>query len=266
MHYQKRLNPYNKNRSNEPHIFKKVIQWFGLGFAVLLAIGVISILPLWQIKTVEMSGSVAPGVSMDAVLRNYFAANQSALYSARNIWYLKSSTLHNALETAYGTDKITIDKNFPSTISITVSDPGASTVFVTRGKSYALDSYGKIVGPVHNQAPNAVIIYDSGAVMPAVGAEVLRPEFLQFLASVERHDAFRGYRIKYALSPSASDSKSATLALDKGFRIMIDPTANLTEQLNRMNRIISQVVGSAKLSTLDYIDLRFKEKVFYKTK
>lgn len=266
MSYQKRLNPYHRNRGNTSVSFARFGKWaLGVGGVIMLILFA-SLLPVWQIRAVEISGTMAPGIPLNTVLGNYFTEHTGFLASERNILVLSKSDLTSKLKEAYSTDTVSISRDFPHTLLITMSDPGANAVFVTRGKSYALDPLGKVIGPLGNEAPNALLIYDSGATLPATGAEVVRPEFMQFLGTVANHESFRGYRIKYALLPSSSDATSVTLALDKGFRIMIDPTADLGEQLARMNRIIAQVVTPSKLNTLDYIDLRFKEKVFYKTR
>lgn len=266
MSYQKRLNPYNRNRSTTSTSFARIGTWsFGIGGGVLVVIIAI-LLPVWRVQAIEISGMMAPGVPLNTILGTYFSEHTGLLASEQNIFVLNKSDLTNKLKEAYSTDKISISRRLPHTLLITMSDPGANAIFVTRGTSYAIDPLGKIIGPLGNEAPNALRIYDSGAALPTIGAEVVHPEFMQLLSSITSHEAFRGYRIKYALLPSASDATSVTLALDKDFRIMLDPTADLSEQLTRMNRIITQVVTPSKLNTLDYIDLRFKEKVFYKTK
>ncbi len=266
MSYQKRLNPYNRNRATTSISFARISKWaFAIGGGVLIIV-IALLLPIWHIQAIEVSGTMAPGISLHTVLGTYFSEHTGLLTSEQNIIMLNKSDLTSTLKKTYSTDKISISRNLPHTLLITMSDTGANAIFVTRGTSYAIDQLGKIIGPLGTEAPNALRIYDSGATLPAVGAEVVHPEFMQFLGNVSGHEAFRGYRIKYALLPSSSDASSVTLALDKGFRIMIDPTADLTEQLTRMNRIIAQVVTPGKLHTLDYIDLRFKEKVFYKTK
>lgn len=266
MQYQKRFNPYHRNRVSASVTIKSLTRYIGITLGVLILGVFIAVAPWWQLTHIELHGSVARGAPLPLVLTEYFQSHSGVLRSSRNTLLLDKSALLDSLKTTYGTDKIEIKKDFPSAIVITMSDPGASTIFVARGKSYALDGNGVILGVATRQAPNALLIYDTRASLPTTGHQAVESEFLQFLNKIIARPGFNGYQITYALLPSESEDTSVTLATNKGFRVMIDPTADIDEQLARMNRIVTTVVTPAKLSTLDYIDLRFKERVFYKTK
>lgn len=263
---QKRFNPYHGHR--QPRVVSmRLVMHYALAALMVGLFGLLLMLsPLWQLHTIEIHGAVPHSASTPAALALYFKNPTPTLFAKNNILFLNKTELQTTLIAAYGTDKIEIKKSLPHTLRVVVADPGASTVFVTRGKSYTLDVNGNIVGPTNHQAPDALIIYDTGATLGTTGAEAVPREFLQFLAALSRHNDFSGYTIQYALSPTKSDASSVTIATNKGFRILIDPTADIDEQLARMKRIIAQVVTPAKIASLDYIDLRFKEKVFYKTK
>lgn len=265
MHYQKRLNPYN-SRPRESFIPTRIRSWV-IGITIgAIAVVLLALLPIWQLKAVEVSGSVNPGIPLQKTIADFFDTHDASIVGPRNLIFLNTKDLKKTLQSAYGTDAVDVEKDFPHTIAISINYSGVSTVFVARGVSYGLDAYGKITGPVNTRSPNTLTIYDSGAMLPTVGAEVVRPAFLQLLKTIQNHDEFRGYRIAYALVPTPTDKATLTLATDKGFRIIIDSGTDLGEQLSRMNRIVTSVVGPSKIETLDYIDLRYKEKVFYKTK
>ncbi len=161
---------------------------------------------------------------------------------------------------------MSVTRTLPNTLRISIAQKPVHAIFIARGASYALQSDGSIAGMAPQDTKGALIIYDTGGSLPVEGARVIRPELMSFLNTFSARKGFTGYAIAYALAPDITHGNGITIATNKGFRILIDPTQDVDAQLARMNKIVAQIITPQKVAQIDYIDLRFNDRVFYRTR
>ncbi|MBI4132215.1 MAG: FtsQ-type POTRA domain-containing protein [Candidatus Sungbacteria bacterium] len=104
------------------------------------------------------------------------------------------------------------------------------------------------------------VIYGSSVVKP--GEIAVPPAMLEFFNQAKTElESLNGYALSFSFSTTTPDEVRLDLA--EGFSLRITPSRPISEWLGVLKTVLEKDIG-ARRAELEYVDLRFGAKVFYK--
>ncbi|MCX6719898.1 MAG: FtsQ-type POTRA domain-containing protein [Candidatus Staskawiczbacteria bacterium] len=245
-------------------VFRKFWFWFGMLILALVPVGLYFLLfyPGFYIKDIVISG-------------NEKISNQElqsmVLSNAKSIIFLNTEKLNKEiLEKFPIIEKITINKEFPQTLTLGITERKPVGVYCPSAETnigcFLIDDNGVIYEQLNIFPPNLSIVrqiaIEKGDAV--TGENVLEKNVLTVFSKVQKdlNEKFK-IKIKEALVTSPLRLNVET---DGGWKIYLnlgdDPDIN--SQIVKLNLLLDGDIDSTVRKTLDYIDLRFKDRAFYK--
>lgn len=223
--------------------------------------------PVFAIERVDIQGTV--GLSREALrqaVQHQLQGRRWHLVSQRNILALDTKTFEQELEEQFAIADIKIKKDHPHTIVINVVEQARSALWSARGKLYALDGQGVITGEVQQlAAPSAAVIYDKSAKVPVPKEHVLAQPVVDFVIALLQNERIQALHPQFLLVEEPNKSE-IELKVGEGWRIYFDTSAPLSSQLQNLDLTLRNTITPDARKNLEYIDLRFGERVYYKMK
>lgn len=250
------------------------------GMAYLLAIIGASVLLLSQltmldamaIHTVEVRGNKAtPSRELLEVVRENIRGHYLALFSRGHILlYPRWSIERDILERFPRIWEAGVDVENLTTISVNVSEREPVAEYCrTNATCFFLDENGFVFAPapVPQDAPPDTIVYRGGDVSEhPVGEHFLAPDTFRSLA--EFVGATVGFGIE-SVELRVADESEYRLLLAGGAEIVFDPADGYSGILENLGTVLGANelktrLEDGRLIEVEYIDLRYGNKVFYK--
>jgi len=245
-------------------MFWIVVAWISLVVLIICGLSFITSLSTFRITTISVSGN--DRVSSDDV-RTLVSHDMSSEF----LWFFPHSSYFFV-----PTGKITADilNNFPAVDSVSVHRSGFTALSVdikekmpeawwcTDADCAVLDQFGTAFNMEGRSATDTSMVVFESSTTPSVGQSPLSGGFPQVLIFINALAA-RG------LNPTIAEVKTGEIDIGvaSSTDIIIDPTKDLTEALKNLDTILSNPQSPIQKSNIDqvqYIDLRFDGKVFYK--
>lgn len=261
--HQKRLNPY------KPLIkHKRSTRVWIIGFILIfLAITYLLCSPLLAITSITINGSFPISADpMADTIKAQLEKKRLIIGTERNILLFSKTDFIAHVKTSYAVNNIQIKKSFPHTLEISIDETPRSAIWIARGINFAVDGQGKILGAAQSIKPNDIQLYSTANIFPSTGDQVIEPRMLKLMSDLSENVQLKTLGIDYI---SIGDDRAAhkiAIKTKKGFEIILDPSGAVYQQLNSLDKILTQIVPADKISTLEYIDLRFENRIFYKAR
>ncbi len=238
---------------------------------VIAALGVglwyLSNLPQIRIQKISVSGSrtLAPE-EIQKKVSQAISGTRWYGFPNDNFFLLSSGSLERALEAAFPrVEAVRVNKKFPQGLSIVVTERFfwgiycqkqeiiGPCVYIDRlGVAYEeLDAFSGSLAPVIH-APEA----------PQLGAAVVSPALRELYERSE--EALAGISAKLvSLEIATATPRDLKLALAEGWHLLVPRDSDPQQWVSVFKTVLDQEIGSRR-SKLEYVDLRFGSKVFYK--
>ncbi len=245
-----------------------------LGLGALVLAGVLYA-PQLQVHDVSVSGAHA--VSADAVaaaVESYLDGRVWGIMPKRHIAVLAPAAISAYITRSFPRLKdVHVARQFPRTLALTVSERDLWGVICREGESatgsenpcYYVDSSGVVVEPAP-QLEGAVVrrIGDFRGKVYTPGAEALSPRTLVLFEIIpmglERALGVGARQFSVGTEYQAHH----TIITDEGWYMTVDEETDARLALENLLLVLRKEVNDR--SKLEYIDLRFPSKVFYKQK
>ncbi|MAF13309.1 MAG: hypothetical protein CMI53_00240 [Parcubacteria group bacterium] len=208
------------------------------------------------------------------------AKRRFLFFSQNNLLFLKKSTLKNLLEDSLSFDNVSINKNYPDSLEIVIAEKIANLVWVSSDKRYFIGLDGVVL---KEATENDLIIQpgegETTLIRPesssgkypiihhhlnkevVIGQNVLSAKQVEFIVELTNEIKDRA-NFKILNYITNDHPQEIILITETGWeaRFRLDRSAN--EQTTLLLNILREKVKNP--SELEYIDLRFGEKVFFK--
>lgn len=256
-------------KSSKKKISKKEV-WILLVLTGFVAIfgGAIYFLrvPYWQIKKVEVgsSGVLTPQEIKAKI--DYFLEGRILFFLPRSSYLLfNSSGLASVLQKEFPQiESLSVQKKFPDYLGVAVKERELFGVFCNDECVY-IDKQGFAYDYAPSSSGSLLIKIKSDATKAQVGSTMVEPSLLNelFLLSfgVSKIAGLRAIAYEF-FSRIPSEIKMET---DNGFKIFFKRGDNFANAFRVLKTVLEQEVKEKRLQ-LEYIDLRFGNKVFYRYK
>lgn len=207
----------------------------------------------------------------------------------RRFWFFRQSSIiffsknqaKKELTAKYFFDQLKIKKIYPSKIQIEIKEKISALVWISGTEKYYLDLKGMATRKVSSAdlliksgegetdivRPEIVsgkypLIYDQSNSPVTIGQLVISPNLVDFIIGLnEELEKIADFDISH-YSISQPEASEITLITKEGWEIYFKTTESVIKQVEILFSVLSQRVKDR--SKLEYIDLRFGEKVFWK--
>lgn len=228
--------------------------------------------PTFAIETIEIRGTfVLPENKINALLSEQIARSRWYLASQNNIFAFDAKMLSNTVAKQFAIENIEIKKKLPRAVIITVLEKPRTALWSSRGIAYGLDAEGIITGIVNLTVENnkQFIIYNKSGGAPDIGAQALSAATMRFLSDLITNNAIKSLNPQFAMVENEdadyviikfSETGQSTHSWSAYFSISDSPK----KQIDNLELVLRNSIPPNKRQNLDYIDLRFGDRVYYK--
>ena len=245
--------------------------------------------PTFRITDIQVNGTqnLAAWEVRDAV-NEVLAKNRWLVLPQRSLLVVPESAIAANLNEHFVLDSLDVTKVPPHTLVITLKERVSAvliqlpsggqaligldgTVVRLYDPQEALDVVPKI-GPTKDAASNPkppayAVLYDDRDETLSLRQEAVRPEIVR--AAIDLPKAFQSV---FGSSPvlgqahlDGAQAQSLKVMTSEGWAIYLNATDNLQDQLGNVQMILKTKIGPNR-ANLDYIDVRFGDKIFFKMK
>lgn len=154
---------------------------------------------------------------------------------------------------------IEVNKKFPNKIDISLNERSPKILIVTKKGQSFFDDNGNmsISNPTSNTFPILYIDEDID-----LKNDIIKKENIFFILNV--YKKLPKYNLNISkIKVEITDDNKLVIEESRGFTIYFNMTKDVDEQIDYLNVVIKEEIKE-KLSQIQYIDLRFIPKVFYK--
>ena len=238
-------NPFFPRPSRRRRLKRLIFLFVILSLVVIFGLVVINRQLDFAIKYVEVQG--AQQTNQQQVLelaQEQMTQKRFWFWSQGNLLFFSQRQLIKTLLAQYPLERVGLNKKFPQTLVIKIKEKPLAAVWLAEGQRYYLDSLGVATGVVGENS-NLVI----------------EPETVSFIGALDQLIKSRAdFEVSHYVltSPAAED---ITLVTKDGWEVYFSLQDSAVNQANKLILILQKRV--ADRSQLQYIDLRYGEKVFY---
>jgi len=234
-----------------------------LFFSTFLDVGKIDIRGNQDISSEEISQVVEK--SLEGKYFKYFPRNNYFLVSKAAIGGAVKNNF-NRLEVA------SIEKKFPDTAVVQVIERKAELVWCSGGVCYFVDKSGLVYGGATGaeddlRAGNFLVVVDDSAIPVDIGKTKINPDYIGYIESANA--MIRG---DLGLEPVASyhtpgiASQEISVMTGEGWILKTSSEYSVDEAKKIIQTLFEKDLNEETRKNLEYLDLRVKGKIYYKTK
>ncbi len=190
--------------------------------------------------------------------------NKGIIFKHNNIFLFNINTIEQSISKTYILESFEIEKTFnPTQISILLEEKVSALTYITTEECFNIDINGLIVEPCNELSNEFIQIRDESGEKLYAGDLALDKQTVDYIIKLNDELQAQGIEIRTYKLPSR-DRSDLRVVTGKGFEIYLNMNFEIDEQLKRFNILVREEIGADKLNTIQYIDLRFGDKVFYK--
>ncbi len=251
--------------------------------AVVFFVGLIFLnSSLFAITKIEVRGNqTVDTAEIKNIILKQLEENRFFVFSQKGLIFFSKAAAKEALSKEYFFDQLKIRKRPFHSLIIEISEKESAVILLTNNFRYYLDENGVALREVKNDdlliektqtgtevvrqnisIPGFIAVYDKSNAPVIIGQEAVPKPTANFIFSLnetlqERADFQIAY---YTMDKTTSEQLNLTTV--EGWQVYFKTTDNLESQVSRLFTTLNQKAGERQ--QLQYIDLRFGEKVFYK--
>jgi len=236
-----------------------------------------------EIKKIEVAGA-GKNVNqqeIESLASQQFEQKRFWLFSQKNVLFFNKKQLKASLAGSYLFSDIKIKKRIPGKIIIIIKEKDLSLVWMSGSEKYYLDLEGVVVKQIDSEQSEAqqlkdgtsviragivnenyAIVYDQSNSSVSLGQSAIKPQLANFITELHNRLQSDANLESSYYSIASPFSDQIILTTVEGWQVYFRTTDTVSSQISRLITILQQRVDNR--SRLEYIDLRFQEKVFYK--
>jgi len=238
-------------------------------FCLLLLAGLFYLLffsRLFQVKEIEILGShkvedqrllelINPLIEKKLVFGN------RTLLETKSIFLVKSKELKNIiLENLAEIDEVSPRKKFPHSLVLGIKERESSVIVCfSEERCFETDKKGVVFKESDKKQGLVVYLEEGGDI--SFGERIIEPRDLEFILQI---DGNLSSDPRIEIKKLFLFKKRLNVETEEGFEVYFDLGKNPADQLFNLDLVLKEEMSEEKLKALEYIDLRFGSKVFYK--
>lgn len=246
----------------KPNRHKKVIRiiWIIL---ILLVIQGIFQAKVFKLEKFNITGTQDIAVEdIQGVIDEQLATRRFLIFKNDNYFLCKTGKIEEELISKYNLDSVEVDKQFTDVLNVTVQEKISHFIWQSDRGLYLLDASGALNRQIDAIDNKYLVIQD-------IRSD--KPEHEQVFNEVEINiinDLYLEWQDKVGTQPTFQrividdNWSSVELYTDIGWHVKLDPQEDISEQLVNLSKVLT--TGNVAGQDIDYIDVRFGDKVYFK--
>lgn len=188
----------------------------------------------------------------------------------RNIFFAPTEAIEIEIVSALPQVRtVHITRKLPGTIKVIVQEKTPELLLLSGGKYYFVDQDGVPYEEARLEILPEVVLptvkNNDRAATVTLGAAAVDIAFVTFLKEVQNELPKRtGSQVAEVRIPSLA-AREVHFTLDNNWQVRFDITRSAAQQLNILQRLLTTTISEEEKKTLEYIDLRILNRVYYKT-
>ena len=266
-----------KNKSRKQiNYFKKLLFWllflaFGgaVGWTLLFS-------PALKVKKITVKTKTIDKIKIETVAKEELIGSRWKFFSADNLLLIKRCNIKRRIQDEFLLAKqASVKMKFPDQLMISVLERQFVAVWCGKEGCWWIDETGTIFRKIENQLPitaaqqeNTVVLRNTGQTETArVGEKVIDSSLVSFSRQLFLEAENRSsMKLKRELQIPSSIANEVWAITDRGWRIYFSVDEPIEKELAILEKALEKNISPAEQQQLEYIDLRLKGKVVYKTK
>lgn len=189
-------------------------------------------------------------------------SNRLLIFKNNNYFLLRTKELEDCLLKEYNLDDVQIKKKFPDQLNITVVEKISYFIWQKDDSLYLLDAKGALNREILSLDNKYIVLQDIRAVKPE-GIQIFNSNEIELINQVYLSwNEIINSNLRLNRIVVDDDWDVLELYTDQEFLVRIDPRQDIKEQLDNLNRIVT--AGDINIVDIDYIDIRFGDRVYFK--
>ena len=251
---------YSKKKSRSIFKSKPFLIFLIAVLSVVSFLGYLYYHPFYQLTEVGFEGL---NLTSEGSLENFVkrGAEKKLLFDRSSLVFISPVLLERKILTSYPhIEKVKITKQFPDTLNVVIKERGKAAIWCSdleiSQECYEIDSHGIAFQKQTEEGGFRINHQFQKAV--EIGEAVTTKERIDFIfrAKSNLEDSFE------VLKMTIPYERSLFIDTEEGFQIRLDFEDYLTDQLERLEILLSEEVDDP--DQLEYVDLRYGSSVYYK--
>lgn len=255
---------YLKNsRGSKIKLWRKKIVLFFLLATIFGWIWFLFYSPYFKIEKIEILGlEKIDKNEIKAIVDWQISRPRFLIFRQENLFLFNKEDLSKNIKTKYIFDNLTIEKNSPNSLIIRLKEKASKIIWIANNKNYNVDLEGTAVSETStsNSEIALPIVYDESNKEVVIGEKLLGKEQVQAVCELsEKISQIANVEIVFYKITTEKELRAVT---KEGWYILFNGK-DVESQLLKLNLILKEKIKDQR-KNLEYIDLRFEDRVYYK--
>jgi len=270
----------------KPHRFKKRKpiyrnRFFWLGLLILIFLSstfyLLFFSKIFQVKEINIAGLQQVSEEQLNLLGEGKLENKILFFPTRSIFLVNLNKIReDILKKFPQIGKINFKRKFPDTLEILIEEKKPVAIFCQAHLSFTPENFG-------GQADECFLLDNTGIIFEQtdqkegfpkiIGGEPIEPLTLgkkivekDYLESILEFQRELGENLKIDVKEFILGEGKLTALTFEGWQIYFDLTGNISEQILNLDLVLKEKISPENRGNLQYIDLRFGNRVYFKYK
>ena len=237
-------------------------------FVVVLAFWsyTLFVTPFFDVQSITISGvSQTTQKEIHNRVEKFLSTRRWGIVPRKNIFLLRRSGLVDLFRSDARIATLQVQKNYQSrSLTIIAEERTTAYIFVLPDRAFTIDKEGMTLAqlPLPLSEGTTPLIYDKRLNEGVLGQKIVAENEIVFLNSVTSEFARSVPFINITIGEPSQDA--ITFVTKEGWGAYFAFTDSASAQLERLKVLLATKIKPEKRKKLEYIDLRFGERVYYK--
>lgn len=237
---------------------------------IIILIGILFLLqsiyqlPFLRIYNIQISNNQdLASEDLQNFVKDYLDQPRFLIFKNNNFFILRTKPLKAAIIGQYNLNDVSIRKKFPNSVLIEVQEKISQFIWQKDGKYYLMDAKGALNRQIEALDNKHIILEDFRTYQPGSGQAVFRDEEIEAIQEILLQWQTQIVDLAKVEKISIGDNwGDLHIYTNIGFYVKITISGDIQEQMNNLRKVL--VGGNIEGTDIDYIDVRFADKIYFK--
>jgi len=220
--------------------------------------------PYFRINEISFSGVKNTNHDViNKIIDDYRNSRKYYIFSRNNYWLFNQDELKKIMQEKFWIDYIDMKKIWPNIIVLDVGERESAVNWVSGDKCHRLDLTGTAIEACTDAAA-MMTISDRTNLPMEIGKQPITKNELDDLIKIDQAVRIISTSFNFKLANYEKTGNSLEMKTADGFSIYFNLAQPVDAQIERLEILMKQKDVVDNLSKMQYIDMRYGDKLFYK--
>lgn len=224
--------------------------------------------PIFRITKIEVSGlqNIPRDYLEDKIIKWQLEQRRFLIFKQDNLFFFSKSWLRRNIESKYALDELKVSKKLFHTLEVNVKEKLPKLVWVTQDKYFYIEINGTISSETNKDKliSNLPIVHDGENKSVSIGETLISDKIVDFIDKL--NNKLRK-QTKISINNYVFPERKSTQVnaiTNEGWSIYFEANHDLDTQIKNLQDALDKKIKNTK--SLEYIDLRVENRVYFKNK